>query len=97
MQLSDADKQKITEWIAAKCGQMRCVCCGNGKWILFDFATLSIGFDVHTTRFYYHQGLPQITIACQDCGHLVFFSPGILGLKPDEPEPENIPAENTEA
>lgn len=97
MQLNESDKQKVLNWISTKCGQMRCVCCGTGRWTLLDIATLPIGFDLHTTRFFYHQGLPQIAIACENCGHLVFFSSAIIGFKPDEPQVENIPVEKTEA
>lgn len=85
MKLSDADRQKIADWIQSKCGQLRCVCCGTARWTLLDFSTLPIGIDLHTTRFHYHAGLPQVTIACEHCAHLVSFSAAMIGFKPDEP------------
>ena len=90
MTLTEEDKKKISDWINEKCGQMRCTCCGYGQWELLGSATLPIGFDVHTTRFYYHQGIPQITIACVNCGHMLFFNPAIMGFKPDAPEEKEI-------
>ncbi len=97
MQLSESDKQKILTWMSTKCPQMRCVCCGLGRWNLLEFATLPIGFDTHTTRFFYHHGMPQITLVCAECGHLVFFSSAVIGFKPDEPPIETIPAEDPKA
>lgn len=91
MQLSESDKQHIINWLNEKCGQMRCTCCGVGNWTLLDISTLPIGFDVRSTRFFYHQGLPQVTVACSNCGHLLNFSPGIMGLKPEPPEEMELP------
>lgn len=90
MTLSEDDKKKISDWISEKCGQMRCTCCGYGKWQLLDSATLPIGFDVRSTRFYYHQGIPQITVACTNCGHMLFFNPAIMGIRPEAPEEKEI-------
>ena len=85
MQLSKKDKDKVSKWLGEKCGQMRCFCCGHGQWQLSDASTLSVGYDLHTTRFYYHQGMPAIAVICSNCGHAVFFSPGAMGFRPDEP------------
>ncbi|MCI0564089.1 MAG: hypothetical protein MN733_36905 [Nitrososphaera sp.] len=93
MILSEKDKEIVVKWIQEKCGQMRCTCCGLGQWTLTDAATLPIGFDIRTTRFYYHQGLPQVTVVCNHCGHMLFFSPGVMGIKPDEPRKEQVPVE----
>lgn len=96
MKLSEDDKQKITNWIQDKCGNMRCTCCGYGQWQLMDFATLPIGFDVRSTRFFYHQGLPQISVVCTNCGHIKNFSPGVMGIKPEEPEEKDIEVSESE-
>lgn len=88
MKLTQTDKEIAAKWIREKCGQMRCVCCGHGKWELIEFSTLAIGFDVRTTRFHYHDGLPMVTVACTNCAHLVNFSPGMMGIKPDAPTSE---------
>lgn len=93
MQMTEADKQRVLEWFNRKCGQMRCTCCGLGNWTLIDAATLPIGFDLHTTRFYYSQGVPQISVACTNCGHMVFFNSAIMGFKPDEPSPAEVPSD----
>jgi hypothetical protein len=97
MQLSEADRQKILDWITQKCGKMRCTCCGNGQWTIIGAATLPIGFDLHTTRFFYSEGIPQISIACNNCGHMLFFNSGIIGFRPDEPAQAEIPPANTSA
>ena len=91
MQLTDADKKRITDWLSAKCGQMRCTCCGNARWELLPGATLPIGIDLRSTRFFYSQGVPQVAIVCVTCSHMVFFSPGVMGINPDEPPPASTP------
>lgn len=91
MILSQSDKQIIVDWLQNKCGVMRCTCCGHNVLQLIDIATLPIGFDIRTTRFFYAQGCPQVTVMCQNCGHLIFFNPAIMGLKPIEPQPETTP------
>ena len=72
---------------------MRCICCGQSQWTLIDVATLPIGIDLHTTRFFYSQGIPQISIACNNCGHMLFFNSGILGFNPEDPPPAQIPSQ----
>ena len=93
MQLSEADKKKVLDWMSEKCGLMRCTACGHSQWTLVDVATMPIGVDLHSTRFYYSQGIPQITIACGNCGHMLFFNPAIMGFKPDEPPPVDVKSE----
>jgi RNase P subunit RPR2 len=53
--------------------------------------------DTHSTRFFYHQGIPHVSIACSDCGHMVFFNAGILGFKPDPPEEEIVPEDDAQS
>lgn len=91
MKLDEADKQRVISWISEKCGQMRCTCCGMGQWTLVDISTLSIGHNLHTTRFHYHEGVTQVTLICNNCGHMVFFSPALIGFRPDLPP--QVPAE----
>ncbi len=86
MQLTSNDKEKITEWLKEKCGAMRCFCCGSNVFQLLDIATLPIGIDIHTTRFLYATGIPQILIACSNCGNMVAFNAAIMGFKPGEPK-----------
>ena len=31
MMLTEKDKEKVLAWISSKCGQMRCVCCGEAR------------------------------------------------------------------
>jgi hypothetical protein len=87
MNLNEADKNRIIEWLEKKCPQMRCLCCGVGRWVVLDISTLPIGIDLHTTRFHYHAGLPQVSIVCQECGHIVHFSASVIGFKPEPPPP----------
>ena len=85
MQLKEEDKKKIGDWVKDKCGAMKCFCCGHGKWELIGFSTIQILYNIHTTRFNYHNGLPQISVVCINCGNIVSFLPGVIGFKPDEP------------
>lgn len=87
MKLTSKNQKIILDWINNKCGNMRCTCCGNGKWSIMDFSTLQIGFDLNTTRFHFHEGMPLASIACENCGHIVQFNTGIMGIKPT-PIPE---------
>lgn len=90
MKLTDADRQTIADWIGKKCGSMRCTCCGHGQWEVGPFSTLALGFDLHTTRFHYHDGMASVTILCTNCGHMVQFSPAVMGFTPTPPKPPAI-------
>lgn len=90
MKFSQADMDKARNWLAQKCGQMRCFCCGSGRWTLAEFASINIGFDVHSTRFHYHEGIPVIAVVCENCGHVVQFAAGVMGFKPDAPPVEEV-------
>lgn len=94
MNLTEDDQKRIRAWIGDKCGRMRCLCCGFNQWTVVQFATLPIGFDVHTTRFHYHDGVPQVSIACNNCGHFVFFSSAKMGFQPDKPPAHEIREES---
>lgn len=91
MQLTEIDKQRVVDWLQTKCGNMRCTCCGFPNWEIIPLATIPIGVDLHTTRFFYSQGIPQVGVACTYCGHTLFFNTGIMGFKPDEPKPMPVP------
>lgn len=90
MKLTEENQKIILEWINNKCGQMRCTCCGNGIWTVVEISTLQIGFNVDTTRFHYHEGMPLASIGCQTCGHIVQFSTAMMGIRPKE-----VPVEKT--
>lgn len=85
MELSQTDRDLIATWLNEKCGQMRCTCCGNAQWEILPMATLPIAFNLHSTRFFYSQGIPQVGVICTNCGHTLFFNPGVMGIKPDAP------------
>jgi len=91
MQLSQPDRERIAEWIQTKCGQLRCTCCGYGIFEIVPLATLPIGVDLHSMRFFYAHGVPQVSVGCRNCGHLLIFSSEIMGFKPDAPPPVPIP------
>lgn len=82
MKLNEPDKAVVVKWLSEKCGQMRCFCCGNARWTLLENAGIQIGFDTRTTRFHYHEGVPVVSVACENCGHLLNFAASLLGLKP---------------
>ncbi len=93
MKLTDEDNKNIQEWLEERCSNIRCHACGNGKWQLLDISTLQIGIDLHTTRFFYHGGIPLISITCMNCGYMMQFNPTVIGIKPDEPPKERISTE----
>jgi len=93
MQLTDDDRKLIGEWITSKCGAMRCFCCGNNRWDLIPIGGMWIGFNTRTTRFHYADGIAVVYIACVSCGHVVPFSAGMIGLKPDPPPPAAVPGD----
>lgn len=85
MKLSDQHRKVVTDWLSERCGQMRCFCCGNGKWQVVDLSGIQVGFDLKTTRFHYHEGLPLVYVACEHCAHIVSFAPAIMGIRADQP------------
>jgi len=85
MNIGEAHQKQIIDWIQSKCGAMRCICCGTHQWAILETASLPIGYDLKTTRFFYHQGIPQVALACQNCAHVVYFSANMMGLKADDP------------
>lgn len=87
MQLTKEDQERINSWIRDKCGSIRCFCCGTttNHLTIIPFSTVSVGYNIHTTRFHYHEGIPQIGLACTNCGHIMYFNSAIMGFTPDEP------------
>jgi predicted nucleic-acid-binding Zn-ribbon protein len=85
MKLSQDDQNLVKEWLQEKCN-LRCFCCGYRNFTFEGVATLSIGVDVSTTRIFYSQGLPQVSISCDNCGYIMFFNPNVMGIKPKQPE-----------
>jgi hypothetical protein len=92
MELTEKDKQRIIRWLQEKCGSMRCTCCGMPNWEILPAASLPIGVDLHSMRFFYSQGIPQVGVVCTNCGHTLYFNPGVMGFRPDEPKPAPVPA-----
>jgi hypothetical protein len=90
MELSQSDLEKISSWLKEKCGIPRCFMCGNARWSINNVTTLQIGFNVHTTRFHYGQGLPLFSVTCTTCGNTVFLNPAVLGFKPEPPQVESV-------
>jgi hypothetical protein len=89
MLLSAEDQDKVREWLQSKCGQFRCLCCGLGKWQI-GLAGVLLGFDLHTTRFFYHGGTPMVSLICTNCGNTLLLHSGVMGFKPDEPPVVNV-------
>lgn len=87
MQLSTEDQNRIKAWLEKKCGPaiFRCTCCGLGNWELAPFASIQLAVDLHTTRFYYHQGIPVVSLTCSNCGNLLLFSSAVMGFRADQP------------
>jgi hypothetical protein len=65
---------------------------GHARWELLDNAAIQIGFDTHTTRFHYHEGVPVVSVACENCAHVINFAAVLIGLKPDQPPQGASPA-----
>ena len=93
MKLTDADKKTFSDWVQDKCGAQRCTRCGNAQWAVNDSSNLSLGYDLHSTRFHYHEGTLHLSLICTTCGHMVFFNPGVMGFKPDVPQAHDVTPE----
>ncbi|MFA6581093.1 MAG: hypothetical protein WCS79_04755 [Paludibacter sp.] len=91
MLITKENNEAIIEWLSSKCGQMRCTCCGESKLSIGEISTLQIGYDLDTTRFHYHQGMPLISIYCVNCGYVMQFSSSVIGIKPKPVPEEQIP------
>ena len=89
MKLTEEDKQRIVSWISDKCGPLKCTCCGGGnktQWSIAEASNVLLGFDLHSTRFHYHEGTTMVNLICSNCGYMLAFNPGIMGFKPDVPD-----------
>lgn len=91
MEISSENKEKIVKWLESKCGVMRCFCCGGQRWELIGHSAIQLGFDLKSTRFHYHAGTPVVSVVCVNCGHLLNFLPGLMGIVPDPPTPAPKP------
>jgi len=91
MELTQADQKQIADWLGAKCGAMRCKCCGYMGWQIVPLAMLPIVVDLHSTRFFYSAGQPLVGVTCTNCGHVLFFNPAVIGIKPDVPATAEVP------
>lgn len=91
MELTEEQKQTVLQWLDDKCEGMRCTCCGYQQWLVQDFATVSIGIDLSSTRFHYGQGMLQVNVVCGYCGHILHFNPATMGIEPEPPEEKDIP------
>jgi hypothetical protein len=49
--------------------------------------------DIHTGRIHYMDGAAAVALVCNNCGHIVWFNPLMMGLRPEAPQPP----ETTEA
>jgi hypothetical protein len=87
MQLTDDDKRRVSEWLYEKCGSLRCFCCGMSQWVTGG-AYLNVGYDLHTTKIHYHEGIPMVAIVCPNCGYIMSFSTAVMGILPDLPAEE---------
>lgn len=96
MPLTQTDQEKVSRWLEEKCGNLRCSCCGFGRWSILDIATMPIGFNLYSTQFLYNQGVPQVTIFCTHCGHMLFFNPDVIGLLPKGPAQDSGPEQEEE-
>jgi len=90
MIMTKENEALIVEWIKEKCGNLRCICCGNGKWQLSNISMVLIGFNLETTRFHYHEGMPTVSIVCKDCGHIEFFASNVIGIQPKPTKEEKV-------
>ena len=89
MKLTEDDRKRLIAWISDKCGALKCMCCGGGnnaQWAVGDTSNVLLGFDLHSTRFHYHEGTTQVTLICSNCGHMLAFNPGVIGFRPDVPD-----------
>lgn len=86
MSLTEPEQAQVKNWLEKKCGNLRCACCGNGQWAVTNLVTMPTGFSTSTAQFLPNEGVPQISIVCQNCGHMLFFSTEIMGLKATQQE-----------
>jgi hypothetical protein len=88
MTFTQEEQQQIQSWITERVGPvMRCFMCGSGMWGTPDDAVIPVFFETSTGRIHYMDGIPVLPFLCQNCGHTVFFSTGVMGLVP-QPAPE---------
>ena len=97
MQLTESDQETIKQWIESRVGaSVRCFICGRNQWSLSS-GSLVVGYDVHTGRIHYMDGIPMVGLICNNCGHVVWFSALMMGLQPEPAEVELPQAEKQSA
>ena len=90
MQLTEADTQHVLQWLNKQAPEapLRCFVCGLGAWTILPFGNMPVGYDVHSGRINYMVGTPMIGLACNNCGHIEWFSANVIGLQPIPPATE---------
>jgi hypothetical protein len=79
MKLTDNDQHIVREWLSEKCGSLRCFCCGTASWVTGG-SFVNVGYDLHTGNIFYHDGIPQVSIVCSNCGYIMSFSTAVIGV-----------------
>ena len=84
VQLTEEDLEKVKKWLEERAGQgFRCFVCGLGHWSILPNVAITSMFDTYTGRIFYMDGIPQVAVLCNDCGHIVWFSARVMGLLPE--------------
>lgn len=91
MSISDKTKNKIKKnlenKIKAKGRSLLCPICGNNGFILADgFGNETLQDSVATGLIIGGPAIPTVIVICNNCGHMMKFSAGVLELIPKEKE-----------
>lgn len=81
-QLSEADKQKIAQWLTAKGVRGECPNCGRTTGVIADHL---LNFHPYTPQAALTIGgatYPAAVLFCSNCGHLRLFSAVMIGVLP---------------
>lgn len=83
MPFDAATRQKIDDWMNAKCITFLCPCCTNSKWHADRFVgALDLGWSVGPVNLAAVAVQPFLAVVCGDCGYTIFFSAQMMGLTP---------------
>lgn len=88
MGLPEEEKSKIIEElekrIKAKGKTLTCPICSNNNFVLSDGYTRRFLNDKINQITLGGLNIPSISVICKNCGHIIDFSLGVLGLLPKE-------------
>jgi hypothetical protein len=83
--LDDASRQKVNDWINARCKTLNCPACGHREWACGELGVM-IPLENSAVQLSGGMATPAVPIVCQHCGFIYLFEEQHPGEPPPQPE-----------